>query len=156
MMGYNFEVAYRKWVLNTVADALSRKPDVEGKMAISTLSTDLLEKVKSTWEVDADLARVIGELEEQANSHPKFTWPGNQLRRKGKLVVGNNGELRKEILWHFHNSSLGGHSGMAATMSRVTNVFFWKGLKNEVQNWVRECLVCQQYKVDNSAYPGLL
>lgn len=75
MMGYDFEVAYRKGVLNTVADALSRKPDVQGQlMAISTFSTELMDKVKRTWETDTDLVRLIDELKGQTDSHPKFTW----------------------------------------------------------------------------------
>ena len=41
-------------------------------------------------------------------------------------------------------------------MKRLGNVLYWKGLKKYVRKFVREYQICQQYKPDYSAYPGLL
>lgn len=35
-------------------------------------------------------------------------------------------------------------------------MLYWKGLSKDVKHWVRECVVCQCCKADNSASPGLL
>ena len=34
--------------------------------------------------------------------------------------------------------------------------FFWDGVKSDIENFVAECLVCQQNKVETIKTPGLL
>lgn len=79
-----------------------------------------------------------------------------QLRKQGKLVAGPDIELRKEILQLWHESPAGGHSGIDNTYMRVSPLFYWKGLKEDVTTWVRNCDVCLKNKYDTAAYPGLL
>lgn len=38
-----------------------------------------------------------------------FTYDGRALRCKGKMAVGNDVEVRKEIMVVCHDSSVGGH-----------------------------------------------
>lgn len=78
------------------------------------------------------------------------------LLRKGKIVVGKDDQLRKDILLHYHDSALGGHSGTQATYKRISQTMYWKGLKKDVYNHVQACLVCQQHKGETIATPGLL
>ncbi|GJZ00414.1 retrotransposon-related protein [Tanacetum coccineum] len=103
LMDFDYEVAYKKGKDNIVADALSRK---EGdnecfSINVTTISTEFYDK------------------EGKVKKH--YSWVNSQLLRKGKLVVGNTDQLRKQV-----------------------------------KKLVKECLVCQQYKPDLSAYPGLL
>nr|GEV90182.1 hypothetical protein [Tanacetum cinerariifolium] len=51
---------------------------------------------------------------------------------------------------------LGGHSRVHVTAKKLADVFFWKGLNKMVKFFVKECNVCQRYKPDLSAYPGLI
>ncbi|GKE21328.1 retrotransposon-related protein, partial [Tanacetum coccineum] len=85
-----------------------------------------------------------------------YSWVNSQLLKKGKLVVGNTEQLRQELLYYFHNGSIGGHSGVKTTTYKICSLFYWKGLSKQVKKLVKECLVCQQYKPDLSAYLGLL
>ncbi|GKF68517.1 retrotransposon-related protein, partial [Tanacetum coccineum] len=78
------------------------------------------------------------------------------LIRKGKLVVGNNEAVRLELLDHFHGGAIGGHSKVKVTTQKICSLFYWKGLRKQVKHFVKECLVCQRYKPDFAAYPGLL
>ena len=55
-----------------------------------------------------------------------------------------------------HTSPLGGHSGFLKTYHEVKKEFFWEGLKSNIQNFVAECLVCQQNKFEIIKTPGLL
>ena len=55
-----------------------------------------------------------------------------------------------------HTSLIGGHSGFLKTYHRVKKKFFWEGLKNDVQRFTAECLVCQQNKVETVKTLGLL
>ena len=70
--------------------------------------------------------------------------------------MGNDSDLRADILHYFHNSPTSGHSGVHPTMARISKVLFWKGLKKQVKQYVRECSIYQQCKYDSAAYPGLL
>lgn len=158
MMGYDFEVVYRKGALNTIANALSKKPEFEqGQLlSISSATTDMFDKIQKTWVEDEELKKIVQELEIDKTSLKKFNWQNNQLRRKWKLVVGRDEALRRELLTYYHDSSLGGHSGVHATVKRISQWFYWKGLRKDVRNWVRECPICQKCKADYAASPGLL
>ncbi|OMO64097.1 reverse transcriptase [Corchorus capsularis] len=155
MMQYDFEIQYRQGHTNVVADVLSRQPVAE-LLTNSVFSTDLLARIQQSWEQDKSLAGHITKVKSHPMAGAKFTWNSGQFRRKGKLVVGADTKLRRELLELFHSSSGGGHSGMDATTKRIAAVLYWKGMKKAVRQFVRECSVCQQYKYDNSAYPGLL
>lgn len=135
MMGYDFEVSYRKGAYNTVADALSIRPDNEAGqlMAISSFSTDLLYKIKESWKTDADVCKLIAKLETTVPNTTKYLWHKGELRRKGKLLMRKNAALRKELLDYFHNSPTKGHSGVSLTVNRITSGFYLKEMKKEVQ-----------------------
>ena len=72
------------------------------------------------------------------------------------MVVGGDQELHNHIIQLFHDSALGGHSGVTMTTKRIHQLFFWKGLHRDVRNFIRACRTCQQYKSDVSASGGLL
>jgi hypothetical protein len=51
---------------------------------------------------------------------------------------------------------LGGHSGNQGTYSRIKKHFFWTGLKQDTENFVKQCQVCQQAKPEHNHPTGLL
>nr|GEW48770.1 reverse transcriptase [Tanacetum cinerariifolium] len=55
------------------------------------------------------------------------------LRRKRKLVVGNNDTVRCKLVNHFHNFAKGGHSGVLAITKRFANWFYWKGMQKAIK-----------------------
>lgn len=78
------------------------------------------------------------------------------MRRKGRLVIGPDQELRDKILRWVHNSPTGGHAGRDATVKKIQQLFYWKGLTRDVQQQIRNCTTCQACKYDTNASPGLL
>jgi hypothetical protein len=89
-------------------------------------------------------------------SVPHFTWYDGLLRYKKRIWVGNDLALYLQLLNAFHGSAVGGHSGFPMTYRRIKQFVAWKGLKSEVQEFVQNCSVCQQAKLDRSRYPWLL
>ncbi|GMI66113.1 hypothetical protein HRI_000280600 [Hibiscus trionum] len=158
MMGFDYEASYRGGVHNTVEDALSRKPaGREGSlMAISCVSTDVLARIAKSWETDAKLKKVIEKLQQNPSASSKYAWDGRLLKRKGRLVVGQDPNLRKELLKFFHEGAVGGHSGTVAMIKRMSGVMGWKGMRKDVKNFVRECGICQKNKGDLIHPRGLL
>ncbi|KAL4377558.1 hypothetical protein GQ457_02G015650 [Hibiscus cannabinus] len=90
MMGFDYEVIYKKGINNVVADSISRRPAGVScfEMNVSSVSNDTFAKVTKTWQQDPKLKKIIKELEEVKRIQGKYSWNGKQLRRKGKLVCG--------------------------------------------------------------------
>lgn len=45
---------------------------------------------------------------------------------------------------------------MLATYHRLKQLFWWKGLKVDVENFVKQCSICQQAKHEHSHPAGLI
>ncbi|GKA81469.1 putative mitochondrial protein [Tanacetum coccineum] len=94
LMGFDYEIIYKKGTKNVAADALSRLSNTR----------ELLQIVK---------------FQNNKNSVKHYQWSAQQLLRKGKLVISDDQQLRQELFKHFHEGSQGGHSGVQATLKRM-------------------------------------
>ena len=86
----------------------------------------------------------------------KFTWENGELRRRGRLVVGNDVALRTQLIATFHNEPVGGHSGIQVSLKKLASLFHWKGMSKAFKMFVRECDTCQRNNPNLEAYPGFL
>ena len=64
--------------------------------------------------------------------------------------------LRKEILKECHDSKWAGHPGIHRTLALVEHTYYWPRMRDDVELYVKTCLVCQQDKVEQSHPAGLL
>jgi hypothetical protein len=78
------------------------------------------------------------------------------IRFYNRIWIGPNTDLQTKLISSFHASALGGHSGMQATFQRLKKLFYWQGMKPDVESFVKQCLVCQRAKHELCKYPGLL
>ncbi|GKC47842.1 putative mitochondrial protein [Tanacetum coccineum] len=148
---------YKKGVENQVADTLSRITSGDLlSIIVSSLDFNLLDLIKQSWVQDAMCQKLILDITQDPNSHPKYQWSNQELRKKKKLVIGNSPELKQKLLSWMHDSPHGGHSGVHATCKRIGALFYWPKLKQAVRDYVRECDTCQRCKADLAASPGLL
>jgi hypothetical protein len=158
ILGYDFEIIYKKGKQNVVADALSRKDeDVEAFLcAISIIQPDWIIEARDEWKNDEKVWTLIQRLQQDSSASDTFTWKNDSLWYKDCLYLCKNSQLKQKVLLELHTSPVGGHSGFLKTYHRVKKDFFWDGLKTDVQRFVVECLVCQQNKVETINTPGLL
>ncbi|CAM8999660.1 unnamed protein product [Rhodiola kirilowii] len=157
LMGYSFEIHYKQGKENHAADALSRIPDSHLLSTIlSQAHQGFYDSIKLLWHSDPMLSKLITEIQANPATHPKFTFTDGELRHRGKLVIGNDSNVKLQIFRWLHDSAIGGHSGRDATLYRVKSLFYWPGMSKEVHNYVRNCTICQKNKYDLSAKPGLL
>lgn len=61
-----------------------------------------------------------------------------------------------ELLQEFHSSVFGGHSGILRTFKRISQLFYWPGMKKDVDAYVRSCDTCQRSKSECRSPAGLL
>ncbi|GKD60952.1 putative mitochondrial protein [Tanacetum coccineum] len=80
------------------------------------------------WGFDYEIEYKQG-LQDGSMTTSKYTWQGDQLKRKDKWVVGPDDQLRKKMVLHFHTSAIRGHSGVQATYKRLSSFFYWKGMR---------------------------
>lgn len=85
---------------------------------------ELLNKVQNLYTSDLKLHKLHKDVQSQASSHPKYTWDGKFLRRKRKILIGNDEETRRTIFQHFHSSAIGGHSGVVASKNRMASLLY--------------------------------
>ncbi|KAF7117120.1 hypothetical protein RHSIM_RhsimUnG0003100 [Rhododendron simsii] len=111
---------------------------------------------KASWQTDLPLQQIIADLIIHANSHAGYPWDLGVLTHKGHWVVGDLVGLRTNIITEYHNTAIGGHSGIDKTTRRIKRIFYWKGLQKDIKRIVSECDVCQRFKGENVHVPGLL
>ena len=130
MLGYGFEIIYRKGKQNVVADALSRKDEyVEALLcAISIIQPDRINKAREEWKNDAEVWELIRKLQQDSNTFDTFSWKNDSLWYKDRLYLCKNSQLKQKILMELHTSPLGGHSGFLKTYHRVKKDFFGMAL----------------------------
>ncbi|GKF93557.1 reverse transcriptase, partial [Tanacetum coccineum] len=117
-------------------------------MILSTITSDLLQDIKSSYAQDPSLQKTIDQLTQGVMVDSKYQLARGILKRKGKIVVGKDEQLRTTIVQHYHADVMGGHLGTTVTAHRVGALFYWKGLHTIVKKYVRECDVCQRSKSD--------
>ncbi|GKD96850.1 retrovirus-related pol polyprotein from transposon 17.6 [Tanacetum coccineum] len=98
-------------------------------LTISSLFTGWKDKIKRSMVTDGKLQALIDVIKEQPNRVKKYYLEDDMLLRKGRLVVGDDKDLRKELIEFFHPSGLGGHSGVHATTQRLARTDYWKGMQ---------------------------
>lgn len=157
LLGLQYRIVFKKGSDNSAADALSRHPNVESScLAISSCTPKWVAEIADSYSQDSATTDIIAKLVVDASAVPNFSWQDGLLRYKNRIWVGPSSELQHKLLTAFHSSAVGGHSGIPVTYARIKQLFAWKGLKQAVQDFVRQCVICQQAKSDRSRLPGLL
>ena len=63
--------------------------------------------------------------------------------------------LKPEILWHGHDSRMGGaHTGIERSYARIATLFVWDSMVEDISQYVRSCHVCQSKSNRNKPPPG--
>ena len=50
------------------------------------------------------------------------------------------------ILDEFHTKVSSGHQGIARTFQRIRQFYYWKGMRNDISDFVKKCSICQKNK----------
>jgi hypothetical protein len=55
-----------------------------------------------------------------------------------------------------HDGPLMNHGGAKRTITLFKKTYYWPNLKNDVKEYVKTCLICQQNQTFNKTQVGLL
>ncbi|GJR65635.1 putative nucleotidyltransferase, ribonuclease H [Tanacetum coccineum] len=147
---FDYQLEYKPGKANVVADALSHKTEFA---AIAQFF--LQDRIKEGLEHDP-LAKKITSLAKDGKTQ-RFWLKGDMLFTKGdRLYVSKWGDLRRVILKACHDSRWAGHPGIKRTLALVEGTYYWPGMEDDVETFVRTCLICQQDKIEQKKSGGLL
>eukprot|EP00253_Pinus_taeda_P012371 PITA_12371 len=90
MLGYDFEIIYKKGKQNVVADALSRKDvDVEALLcAISIIQPNWINEARDEWKNDEEVWALIRKLQQDSSTSDTFSW--KMIRYGTKIAYTSN------------------------------------------------------------------
>lgn len=152
---FDFTIKHRKGSLNVVADALSR----------SVAEVSVLDL--ATFQPDKWYSSMLQRVQDQPEEYPSFRASNGVLYkhflpRRGivsnttdwKIVVPSAN--RAEIFRIYHDDPTAGHFGVSKTLSRISELYYWPGMRKAVYSYVRKCSVCAANKSENLPQAGLM
>lgn len=143
------------------ADALSRMQD--DWMILHSHQLFLLSKPEP--EILHILLRENSSLDDMVVLHQQYkagklsahyTVNAGILLFKQRYYISKCSSLKETLLHEFHATPLAGHVGIKGTLVRLSSCFYWPSMRQDVENWVATCLVCQQIKSSTQAPAGLI
>jgi hypothetical protein len=156
LMGFNYQVVYKKGTENRAADALSRRPNEESCLAVSTVTPRWLETVVEGYENDPQAKKLLTELSLIKSNDKGYSLQDGVLRYKGRVWLGSHKAAHNAVLQALHSSGLGGHSGSLVTYQKIKQLFAWPNMRQNIDEFVKQCNICQQAKSERCKTPGLL
>ena len=159
---FDFDIKHIPGVTNTAADALSRYPYAQNQQppepaeevnAIVTIEIDpsIKQKIQKGYEDDTFFVPI--------KEHPE-QFPRYEIRDgliyvdDERLCIPSCKETREALLRQHHDNE--NHFGFRKTRQGLARQYFWPGLANDVENYVRSCASCIRNKSTTQAPHGYL
>jgi len=76
--------------------------------------------------------------------------------KKGRIWLPRDLPIIPSLLYEYHATPTGGHMGIAKTIARLSENFNWTGLREDVTQFVANCIECQFTKYETKNVVGLL
>lgn len=179
---YDIVVEYRPGAQNQDADALSRVnmelKELSDREVLTLEHQPLTQDISKAQAADVECRALLHAL--QTSELPKGLPAGLQARLQSnfkklltQLVVQDNVlyfrpdvdrpkllyvpmSFRRQLLDAAHGSPMGGHAGAERTYSRVKRFYYWKGMRKDIETYVKSCSSCTKTKVRYVPSYGLL
>ena len=109
LLGFDYEIEYKKGKDNLATDAILRVfHNKLCALTLSSISTNIMEKIRKTWKTDQNLQQLITKLSKDANSYHNYSWVNDTFIQKEKVVVGQDLNLQNQLINLYHDSTMGG------------------------------------------------
>ncbi len=150
----------REWRPYEAHEVLLASVQIQGPRPVVKLSKDLEQEIVEKaaddliWQEVYDKARENGAVEGELLAD--ITYNGGMLYRKRKIWIPRDPTLKKLIMESEHDSHVIGHMGMDKTVELIGRNFYWPGMVDEVEDFVRSCDDCQRNKASRHERHGML
>lgn len=113
LLGYDYEIIYRKGAENSAADALSRRIE-NFALHVSSPIFSKLDDIVQEYSSDAEISLLSDRLK-SSQFVPNYSYDGVVLRYKNRIVVPCSSPWCHKILYEYHSSPSSGHSRFLRT-----------------------------------------
>lgn len=156
LVGLQFRFQYKKGVDNGAADALSRVGHLLSANALSICQPRWIQEVANSYETDSKAQELLAKLALSSPDEDGYSLHHGIIHLHRRIWIGANTALQTKLISALHLSAVGGHSGVTATYQRVKKLFAWTGLRSAVEDFVRQCEICQHAKHEHTKPVGKL
>ncbi|KAL0434762.1 UNVERIFIED_CONTAM: Transposon Tf2-12 polyprotein [Sesamum radiatum] len=144
---FHFVLEYRAGSSNHVADALSRRADLASLVSVAALSssavaTSIRDRARELLPKDP-AAQGLVHLVEQGKARQFWLDDGLLMTKENRLYIPKGGDLRKSLISECHDTLWAGHQGEERTYALVQRAYYWPQMRDDVETYVRTCLICQ-------------
>ena len=111
------------------------------------LKVNLRERVLTQLQGDSWYLKVTSNLQSGRQLNPKYEGYNLEtdrlLRYRGRMYILEYGDIRSIILKEAHRSLYCAHLGVKNMYADTKKLFFWVGMKCDVDHFITKCLDCQ-------------
>ncbi len=160
MRDYHYKVEFKQRKKNVVADQLSRPVRIfREEKTLSWLGRSK-EEIRGMQRAEPRWKEMVEFLEGgriPRSKYPRTTLDQLSLEDEIPYLCKRKvdgailylfvvpGELRKDALRFIHEQE-SGHLGHHKTVMKCEDYFYWPNIRNDVKNYVKSCVTCQQLK----------
>lgn len=142
---FNFDIRYRKGTCNIVPDCLSRPGEIsfiwdDVTEATAPWYNQIREKVKLERDKYPDFKLIDQRLFKKCMIRDET---GTRSIRWKEVVPENN---RKEGIRRYHDLPTAAHLGHDRTLQKIQLYYYWPGMAQEINRYVKACNVCKASK----------
>ena len=76
--------------------------------------------------------------------------------KDSRLYVPCGGELRRQIMRETHDIKWAGHLGIERMLALLSHSYYWPKMEDDIETYVKSCLVRQVDKLEKKKDTGLL
>ena len=158
LMGYDYCIQYRSGNTNLVADALSRRMEATEStlLLLSVPCLTFLEELKKQLNQELSFVDFIDNIKTNPTKFPDYSVSNDLVLQGNRIWLPQGIPFLQVLLTEYHSTPTGGHMGVAKTLARLTENFYWPGVRHDVKQFVAACVDCQQTKYETKRAAGLL
>jgi len=141
---FNVDIRHKPGKDDVVLDALSRKHQLR---MVYVGETKLQKEVRLASCRDAFAKKIRQNIQNGAKSH--FHLQNGLLCYKQRRLYVLKRRVKELLLKECHDGPLAGHGGAKRTTTFLKKSYYWPNLKDDAEEYVKICLVCQQNRTLN-------
>ncbi|QRV73869.1 Retrotransposable element Tf2 protein [Ceratobasidium sp. AG-Ba] len=119
----------------------------------ANIEIDIISMIRESLNDDKSLTTLIESTKKKEDLPPsirkqydKYEWKEDLLWYEGQIVIPENKEIQLAILEMHHDNPIAGHQGQARTLELISRRYYWPAMKQQVNQFVKTCEICQRSK----------